>query len=89
MQQPGILQPAKADSQSIGRRRFTEAGVTRRHEPLRRVAHRDREDAEEARPRQRDHDVVDAVHRIVRGAVREHLRICHRLGHHGSRSSRA
>jgi hypothetical protein len=24
MQQPGILQPAEADSQSIGRRRFTE-----------------------------------------------------------------
>jgi hypothetical protein len=30
MQQPGILQPAEADSQSIGRRRFTEgyAGVS-------------------------------------------------------------
>jgi hypothetical protein len=26
MQQPGILQPAEADSQSIGRRRFTELG---------------------------------------------------------------
>jgi hypothetical protein len=28
MQQPGILQPAEADSQSIGRRRFTERVAT-------------------------------------------------------------
>jgi hypothetical protein len=27
MQQPGILQPAEADSPSIGRRRFTETGA--------------------------------------------------------------
>jgi hypothetical protein len=27
MQQPGILQPAEADSQSIGRRRFTRDGA--------------------------------------------------------------
>jgi hypothetical protein len=28
MQQPGILQPAEADSTSIGRRRFTETSAT-------------------------------------------------------------
>jgi hypothetical protein len=27
MQQPGILQPAEADTPSIGRRRFTEQGA--------------------------------------------------------------
>eukprot|EP01047_Picozoa_sp_COSAG01_P116441 COSAG01_NODE_45109_length_412_cov_1.437700_1_plen_41_part_10 len=34
MQQPGILQPAEADSTSIGRRRFTEQASAASHWPL-------------------------------------------------------
>jgi hypothetical protein len=33
MQQPGILQPAEADSPSIGRRRFTEEGPNENPDP--------------------------------------------------------